>query len=442
MADSNDELIKALDEIRRSAFVSGHTKKSYKDANPQEAGRVFAYLDGGPEPSPLPTTLMGSGLTRLGKLRSPRKPSPWPASYFTGPLGQNNVLPADTSGALFGAYIGDSNVASTAAQQRVVVTDRIAALTRVPDVMPCHEGTYTASGVVSIDWIHSLGSIPVVIGGFSATSYLWEGESSDVGWTWAQIAAGTPAADASIDALAARLTRSFRVMYDPAREFNGSQTKIDTDPEQADFRAAWQRMVDRFQAAGATNVGFMWTPTEQGSVANRAGIDACYPGDAYVDWICSDKYNHSKVGVFDTPYHSGWATHNEMLNYAPNGTTIGLSMANTWGQIKPYIQAETGCRYDSATPTRKGDWHRAVDTETKVNMGTNLCGVIYFDQQFLEAGGWQDWRVDSTMTSADRDANTAAPPGSPGGTSADAFDGWKDLALSTRFSVGATGGAT
>lgn len=60
---SLDDITQGLDEIRRSAFVSGSSKKSYRQASSQEAPRVFAYLDGGSEPSPFPTTDMGSGLT-------------------------------------------------------------------------------------------------------------------------------------------------------------------------------------------------------------------------------------------------------------------------------------------------------------------------------------------------------------------------------------------
>lgn len=64
-----DDIAQGLDEIRRSAFVSGHTKKSYEDANPAESARVFGYLDGGAVPSPFPTSLMGSGLTKVERGR-------------------------------------------------------------------------------------------------------------------------------------------------------------------------------------------------------------------------------------------------------------------------------------------------------------------------------------------------------------------------------------
>lgn len=79
-----DDITEGLDEIRRSAFVSGTTKKSYRQASPQESPRVFAYLDGGAEPSPFPTTLMGSGLTKVERGRRALAPKPPPSSIMRG----------------------------------------------------------------------------------------------------------------------------------------------------------------------------------------------------------------------------------------------------------------------------------------------------------------------------------------------------------------------
>src|SRR5205085_11862224 len=56
--------------------------------------------------------------------------------------------------------------------------------------------------------------------------------------------------------------------------------------------AAWRRMFDIFQAAGATNVHFAWTPMAY-DFGPHANIDATrfYPGDRYVHWIGADAYN-------------------------------------------------------------------------------------------------------------------------------------------------------
>lgn len=65
----NDDIAQGLDEVARSAFVSGHTKKSYEDANPTEAASVLSYLEGGDIPNPFPKTLMGSGLSKIERGR-------------------------------------------------------------------------------------------------------------------------------------------------------------------------------------------------------------------------------------------------------------------------------------------------------------------------------------------------------------------------------------
>lgn len=64
-----DDITSGLKDIERSAFVSGHTKKSYEDSNPTEANKVLSYLNGGSAPNPLPTTLMGQGLVKVERGR-------------------------------------------------------------------------------------------------------------------------------------------------------------------------------------------------------------------------------------------------------------------------------------------------------------------------------------------------------------------------------------
>jgi hypothetical protein len=56
--------------------------------------------------------------------------------------------------------------------------------------------------------------------------------------------------------------------------------------------AAWRRMFGIFQAVGATNVHFVWTPMAYDFGPN-AKVDAAsfYPGNAYVHWIGADAYN-------------------------------------------------------------------------------------------------------------------------------------------------------
>jgi len=77
---AQDDITQGLDEIFRSAFVSGSTKGSYKQKYRPEYDKVAAYLQGGAFPNPFPTTLMGSGLTKVerGRRNFPSEPPPPP----------------------------------------------------------------------------------------------------------------------------------------------------------------------------------------------------------------------------------------------------------------------------------------------------------------------------------------------------------------------------
>ncbi|HUE77205.1 MAG TPA: glycosyl hydrolase [Longimicrobiales bacterium] len=70
-----------------------------------------------------------------------------------------------------------------------------------------------------------------------------------------------------------------------------------------DFIGAWRRVVDRFRAAGATNVLWVWSP----HVA-YAGYEVYWPGDDYVDWVGTGVLNYGTVA-----YWSGWWSFQEIF---------------------------------------------------------------------------------------------------------------------------------
>ena len=88
----------------------------------------------------------------------------------------------------------------------------------------------------------------------------------------------------------------FRIMLRMWWEFDGTWMPWKaTVGQEAAWRSAWQRVVGLFDKAGATNVGFWWTPT---SWFNRPLSSACYPGDAFVDWVGADGYNQAAASVW------------------------------------------------------------------------------------------------------------------------------------------------
>ena len=67
-----------LDRIWSSDFVQKNPKKSYQAYHPDEYNRVKTYVEGGSEPSPWPTTLLGDGLALVERGRRTLSPDPEP----------------------------------------------------------------------------------------------------------------------------------------------------------------------------------------------------------------------------------------------------------------------------------------------------------------------------------------------------------------------------
>ncbi len=74
-------------------------------------------------------------------------------------------------------------------------------------------------------------------------------------------------------------------MNDPYRYPWGPQNNT-----KEEYIAAWRRVVERFRAAGATNVVWVWSP----HVAYEYW-DLYYPGDLYVDWVATGVLNFGPI---------------------------------------------------------------------------------------------------------------------------------------------------
>jgi beta-mannanase len=71
-----------------------------------------------------------------------------------------------------------------------------------------------------------------------------------------------------------------------------------TDNQPADLVAAWRHIHDRFVAAGASNVRFVWCP--DGVNLNLSRLRAAYPGDSYVDYAAWDAYDYDTAEDYST----------------------------------------------------------------------------------------------------------------------------------------------
>ncbi len=433
-------LAQSLAKFQTANRIDGN-KNSYRKDNPNEYAAVMAYLAGGTRPTSV-TSDMGLGLVleedaRRALLAGPTgatgatgatgstgatgAPGPYPASYYTGPLGERNILPADPDGALLILWAGDINF--TNATWKTRVQERESACGRTFDGIGVHYGGGgTFGGVANCawinpsdgkeQWIHDRGSVPIIS---------WSPNASI-----AQVNSGT--FDACFTNVANHFKQfNFKLMLRMWWEFDGNwMTWKATVGEEAAWISAWRRVVGLFKAAGASNVGFWWCPTEG---FNRTLASACYPGDAFVDWVGSDCYNQATPTVWTYPLRAGWGEFWELFNYTGHGTSI-VCKHNEFGPRKPYVVGETGSLYDSATPSRKANWYRSIDSHAYGLQGMPyLCGVQFFDVNLVTTEGF-DWKVDNNQTYTQKQAKV------DGSLDPTTYQGFKDFAATARWNVG------
>jgi hypothetical protein len=321
----------------------------------------------------------------------------FPASYFTGPLGNNNILPPKNPGAFVGVWgpgANDGTATWPAQQQGKLNREAFAgrkfdwhAIHYASPNDQCHYGAGNipfASG--REQWLHDQGQIPVV--------------NWTHGWTAASVNAG--AADACIRAMARNAAAlPFRVLLRIYWEFNGTWMRWTSVGQE--FIDMWRRTVRLFRVEGATNVGFVWSP--DGGHRDRANIS--YPGDEWVDWNGMSLYNMNRSTVWCSPFWPGWCEYSHVLSHDPVNYP---TMYDIYSPRKPFATFETGSVEDTASRGRKGQWLRNIRDQVPTCC-QRLRGIVYFDMDVSRTEGF-NWRLDS---------------------SASALEGWRDLVRSAFF---------
>jgi hypothetical protein len=169
-------------------------------------------------------------------------------------------------------------------------------------------------------------------------------------------------------------------MNDPYRYPWGPQNN-----EPSEFIAAWRHVVQRFRAAGANNVLWVWSP----HIAYE-GYWQFYPGNDVVDWIATGVLNYG-----DVAYWSRWWTFAEIFEKK-------YAELNAIG--KPIMIAEFG------TLAIGGDaaaWYRDALTDLPTRL-PNVRALLFFHVQGDATITYQalDWTFtgDSLLTSVIRRA--------------------------------------
>lgn len=268
------------------------------------------------------------------------------------------------SGCLFGTNLPLGRLGATTQDE-----SRIAWETQVGRTVAVHRLFYQWFDVFPTAYEESLpaGQVPVMSWG--ASTY------HSVIVTFAEIAAGKQ--DAEIDARAADVKAYGAPIF----------LCFDHEPEgpqggtAAEFVAAWQRIHDRFAAAGVTNVSWVTILT---AAHYRTDPDLYYPGDTYVDLVGADGYNWYGCEGRSDPWKPFANVFDAFYRY-------GVSKG------KPMLIGEWASTEDLAVEGRKAAWiAEATDT---LKAWPEIKVVTWFDNG---PPRFQcDWWIDTSLSSLD-----------------------------------------
>jgi endoglucanase len=157
----------------------------------------------------------------------------------------------------------------------------------------------------------------------------------------------------------------------------------------AKFVAAARRLVDRFRAAGATNVRWVFNPNT-GNPIGAPGAGAShwnwyanyYPGDAYVDFVGAHGFNGPRA--FNAPYH----TFDDLFN----GVDADRMLADMKQRYptKPILLGELAA--EEVAGRDKGEWVR--DAYDRMLRDPQIAGAVWFNMNKES-----DWRINSSASS-------------------------------------------
>jgi beta-mannanase len=157
------------------------------------------------------------------------------------------------------------------------------------------------------------------------------------------------------------------------------------------YKEAWWHFHDLAEAAGATNLTWVWCPNAV--FTGSTSLSSLYPGKEsegkgkYVDWTCVDGYNEgsSNWRSFSTVFS---ATYSELLELAPT---------------KPIMIAETG---SNETGGSKASWITdAYGTQIPSNF-PSLKAVVWFNKRESAS---ENWPIETSTTATSAFASAIAP---------------------------------
>ena len=335
----------------------------------------------------------GGGLVRRSKSEcAPRRkpeppppapPSDFPASFFTGPAGAENPLPAPGK-----AWFGESPHHLAEFRQREGQVGRQFSVihdfqgSRCQLEMP-RVNDYRAEGPLVLSWQPSPSRPDQVLAGQADICI------RSVGAQLASITSGNP--------VILRMYHEWNGSWMPwSNNSNGSRITA------TQARDVFRRTVDQLRAGGAFANGKVATMLDwhEGSFGNGDVFDElqAYPGDNYVDWLGSTEYawyssqwcgpSTQHYCEFGELFHHGRCLtppfpEQQQPGFSCNATNIPVGV-EVWARgRKPYMVTETGRNEFSIS--LQGAWMRNAGRYISANM-PGLYGVIYFDFDTRQLG--------------------------------------------------------
>ena len=211
------------------------------------------------------------------------------------------------------------------------------------------------------------------------------------GASWAKIAQGDRATDASLDRLAKHINKNYRDRFfftvhheaeDSVNEKKGSGYTA------KDYAAMYRYVVKRLRGDGVHNLVTVLVHMAYVPHTSQKWFDSMYPGDDVVDWIGFDTYAYSDPGYG----HGDFA---ELLNRRSSARPNWPGFYN-WAQRKhsdkPLMVAEWGVWSSKKNPGHKSEFYREVGRQLR-NF-PKIRALVYFDTPRSQAG--RDSSVDAT----------------------------------------------
>ena len=146
--------------------------------------------------------------------------------------------------------------------------------------------------------------------------------------------------------------------------------------EPEDVAAAWRHVHDLFEAAGATNVTWVWNVNHESVPKSAANdIDTYYPGDEYVDWVGISGFN--------------FGTTSAVASWIGFDTIFADRLADLETYDKPVVIPEF------AAPEQGGSKAAWIEDTFERMTATypSIGAAVWFDREVADV---RDWRITSS----------------------------------------------